>query len=157
MLTCVAVCFGNMITQTVAKIPVIAALPEINEILPVFVGTLTSGLLTIVLLYFMDNSPKVRMIVEWANKFSNPNGLILEEYQRASKELNAYVAKLNNIDIKAFEEKVEELSSINNMLYEVKDDDFELNKALRKISEMRNIVIPNLDEFMNQPNAVLKF
>src|SRR5690606_29951260 len=75
--TGVAVSAGVLIQEAVGKLPALQ-LPVINEVLPLFVGSMASGLLSITLVYFLDHSPLINKLVAFANHLKSQANYTLE-------------------------------------------------------------------------------
>lgn len=157
IVTCVSVICGELIQEAISK--AIPPIPIISEILPIFMGTMITGIMTVSFIYFIDNSATVKKIVEFLNQFTGKIELTLEYYKEANRVLNAYVAKLVSIDIEAFENEIESIHEINIMLSNTTDSN-EFSDILYKILDQRGLKLQfnnfeEFDEFMNDKDSVL--
>jgi hypothetical protein len=158
--TCVAVILGITVQEAVSKMPIMN-IPVIEEIVPIFLGTLTTGVVSITMLYFFDHSTIVQKTVDFANSLKSRADLALDYYQAVNEELSRYVAKLAGIDYVALKQEVEKLQDINGRL-ENATTVLQLNMVLTKVVKEMDIQLPyedldGLKKFMNDKSAVLVF
>lgn len=155
--TCIAVICGSLIEEAITNaIPVI---PIVSEVLPTFMGTMVTGIMSVSLIYFIDNSKTVKKIVDFLNQFTDKMELTLQYYKEANRVLNNYVAKLVSIDIESFEKEIENIQEINVMLNNATNED-ELSDTLYKILSKRGIKLQftnfeEFDDFMNDKESIL--
>lgn len=155
--TCISVICGSLLQEVIVKIT--PTIPVLSEVLPIFVGTMVTGIINISLLYFIDNSEKVKKIVEFLNQFKSKTDVTLDYYKEVNKKLNNYVANLLSIDFEEFESEIEKvkdlytklsgtnnLKEFSNILYN------ELNN--RGVS-LQFTNFEEFDEFMMDKDAVL--
>ena len=133
----------------------------LGEILSTFVGALASGLLNISLLYFIDHSPLVNRIVEFANGLKSTLDHTLDYYKLVNQRLEAYTAELAGIDFKQLQAELDTLQKVNASLV-LAQTHADLNDALFSAMATCEIDMPyqdrkGLDDFMNDKDAVLVF
>jgi hypothetical protein len=111
--TCGSVIVGSMVQESVSKVE----LPILGGAVSLFVGSFVTGVMTVSLLYFIDNSKIVKKIVEFANKlaefFKDGFDRSLEFFNNINKQLDEYVAKLARIDYEAFRKEILDLRELN--------------------------------------------
>jgi Domain of unknown function (DUF1994). len=155
--TCIAVICGSLIEEAITNaIPVI---PIVSEVLPTFIGTMVTGIMSVSFIYFIDNSKTVKKIVDFLNQFTDKIELALQYYKEANRVLNNYVAKLVSIDIESFEKEIENIQEINVMLNNTTNED-ELSDTLYKILSKRGIKLQftnfeEFDDFMKDKDSIL--
>lgn len=115
------------------------------NIISSFAGSLCTGLLTITLLFYIDNNP--------FDSFLNKEfDRIILNYKLQAKLFNDYCAKLKKIDIERFEHETEIIRNLASAHFK---NDMELNQELKKTAKLLNIKCPwgerSLDDAMNDP------
>ena len=157
--TSISVICGTLIQEAVSKI--VPSVPIIGEEIPMFLGTIISGVISVTFLYFIDNSKKVKEIVEYFNKFKSENQLTIQYFKQVNKYLNEYVAKLLSIDIKAFESEIDEVHKLN-MRLRNSNNIIEFNNILYSEIRKKGIEIQfethgEFNKFMKDKNTKLVF
>lgn len=155
--TCVAVICGSLIQEAIST--AIPAIPVVSEVLPIFMGTMVTGIMTVSFIYFIDNSETVKKMVEYLNQFTDKMELTLEYYEEANRMLDSYVAKLVSINIEDFEKEVQNVNEINSMIDSAGNSE-ELSDTLYKILRKRGIQLQftsfkEFDDFMKDENSIL--
>lgn len=112
---------GVLVEQTLSStlngtgiitIPVIG--PILGDIIPIFTGTVLTGLLSITFLYFMDNSKVIKKLIEFINKVSeNCFDRSLNTIKEANNLLDEYIANLCSMDIDGLRIKIADIHEIN--------------------------------------------
>lgn len=158
--TGVSVCTGVLVQEAIAKVPGLQV-PVLGEMLSTFIGALASGLLNISLLYFIDHSPLVNRIVEFANGLKSTLDHTLDYYTLVNQRLEAYTAELAGIDFQQLQADLDTLQKINASLVQAQTH-ADLNDALFSAMAACEIDMPyqdrkGLDDFMNDKDAVLVF
>lgn len=93
-------------------IPVIG--PILGEMIPIFTGTLLTGLLSVTFLYFMDNSEIIQKLIAFINKISEDCfDKALANIKYANRLLDEYIANLCSIDIAGLRSRVADIHEIN--------------------------------------------
>ncbi|SHE72559.1 hypothetical protein [Caloramator proteoclasticus] len=143
---------GNLITEAVQKListSGVASIPLIGEVLndtiPIFVGTLVSGIMSISIIYFIDNSDLMRKIIKYMNNTIYDN--VVNDLKEANKILDNYISKLMDIDIKELNKKTYEIIQINNRLERGEDMTTVLTDFLSSLG--CNMQFKNFEEFNN--------
>jgi len=155
--TCISVICGSLIQEALSKI--IPTIPVLSDVLPLFIGTMVTGIMTVSFMYFLDNSDKVKKIVNYLNQLKSKAELTLEYYKEVNKKLNVYVANLVSIDIKEFEKEIEDVRQINRKLSSTTDLN-EFSNILYKELNTRGIKLQftnfeEFDDFMKDKNSIL--
>lgn len=155
--TSIAVICGSLLDEAISRI--IVGIPIISEVLPAFIGSMATGILTVSMLYFLDNSKLVKKIVDYANSLKDKFDLTLDYYKKATEELTMYVSQLAEVDYEKLKEEVACLKNINLRLYSA-DTILELNETLHEIIKESELYLPyetleGLDVFMNDDNTLL--
>lgn len=128
----------------IVAIPVIG--PILGDIIPIFTGTLLTGLLSVTFLYFMDNSKSIQKLIEFINKVSEDCfDRALKTIKEANNLLDEYIANLCSIDIDGLRAKIADIHEINLGLA-IGDDSY-----LYKYCENNNIKLQfkNTNEFID--------
>lgn len=139
----------------IVSIPIIGGL--LLEVIPVFIGTLVSGLLSVSILYLLDNHLTVNKIREWINK--NPCNEILKNYQEINHKLDKYISELEKIDFSEFERQLTEIRTLNNLIENEKGRDvtellYKYLKTNRETLQFSNF--QEFDNCMSDENFVLE-
>ena len=135
---------SSLQTTGLTTIPVIGSI--LADIIPIFAGTLLTGILSVTFLYFMDNSEIIKKLITFINKvkedcFDRALGTI----KQANNLLDDYIANLCNIDIDGLRSKIADIHEINLGLA-IGD-----NSYLYKYCENNNIKLQfrNTEEFID--------
>lgn len=111
-----------------AVIPIIG--PALIEVIPIFSGTLLTGLVSVTFLYFMDNSEVIKKLINFISKIGEDCfEKSLETIKEANILLDEYIAKLCSIDVEKLRSEVLDIHELNralavgddNLLYEYCD------------------------------------
>lgn len=156
--TSVSVICGSLVQEAVSKmIPV--GIPIIGDVLPMFIGSMVTGIMTVSMLYFLDRSSLVKKIVDYANSLKTDLDLKLDFFKEVNKKLAVYVSEVASIDYATLEKEIDRLKDINRRLSAVVTVD-ELNRTLHNIVTACLIKLPyqslnELDSFMNDKDEIL--
>lgn len=150
---------GTLISEFISG-TAIGTIPFIGEIIQNFCGTLVSGILSCTLLYVLDHSSNINSLVNIINKIKTVDD-IEHIYVLQGEILEEYCAKLMSIDIEKFKEQVASYCKAT-ILLENASNENDMQIALNKVYIQFKIPSPfgehhDLDDFMNDPNAVLNF
>lgn len=156
--TSVSISLGSIIQ---VKLSEILLVPIIKDIIPIFVGSLVSGIMSISLLYYMDNSERVESLVNYCNEYIRGSREVLMDFKTANKKVDKYAAELASIEYEAFKEEIENINVLNDAIYKTKDI-YELNYILTSAIEFMGIKLPysnmaEMDDFMNDSDRNLVF
>lgn len=156
--TSISITIGTLVQSSIRQM---IAVPVIKDIVSIFLGSLVTGLLSVSLLYYMDNSSKVQSLVNFCNNKFRGAGEVLEDFIEVNEEINRYAAELASIDYEKFEQEIENIHNINNLIYNTTDI-YELNNALTEIinSKGLNLAYSNMEEmdkFMKDSDTKLIF
>lgn len=138
---------ASIIIGTLAQEAVQASLngvtPFLANVISTFAGSLCTGLLTITLLFYIDNNP----FDSFLNKAFDE---AIKNYKLQAKLFNDYCAKLHNLDIEEFANKTHIAGNLTSAKY---SNDTELNQILKQTMDELNIKCPwgehPLDTVMN--------
>lgn len=159
--TGMSVILGTIVTEAMSKIPALN-IPIIGEILTTFIGASVTGLMSVSLLYYIENSKQIKKIVDWLNQFKSSFDHKLDYFKKVHASLIAYVAELENIDLDYFKLQVEMTNEIANQIEHTTSDQ-EINLTLSNIVEKYNVylaydgTIGGLDDFIDDSNTILEF
>lgn len=156
--TSMSVILGSIIQ---AKLSEIIILPILRDVIPIFVGSLVTGITSISILYYMDNSERIRLLVEYCNENVRGSREVLLDYQKINQKVEKYAAELYSIDYESFKKEIQNLYVLNDAIYETKDI-FELNIILTNAIESMGIKLPysnmkEMDDFVNDTETKLIF
>lgn len=153
-----SVVMGATVQEAVhaALTPHIGVLPGLStvvDVTSVFTGSLCTGFMTISLLYLIDSDPFDGFITGSINR-------TITEYKLQAKLFAEHAAKLAQLDIEKFEQEAALFRDLALSLETAKDD-YDLNSRLKAVVNQIGIAMPwgdmSLNEFMNDPQAVLHF
>ena len=144
---------GTSVQEVVrGKLSVFAIPAPIVDIVSVFCGSLCSGLLTITLLFYIDNDPFDCFL---SKAFDETIGM----YKQQAREFNDFCARLKCYDIDEFEKQTTLAYDLALKLKDIKDD-VELSIALKKTALLLGVERPwdgDIEVFMEDPNSRLVF
>lgn len=126
---------------------------DIKSIVSTFCGTLATGLLTVSLLFYIDNDPFTKFL-------DCIYGTTTEELRRQGVAFKEYCAKLQQMDMSEFRRATDYAYALSIKLQSA-DSDSEVNRLLKKAQSDLGLESPwgdsSLDDKMNDPSWVLKF
>ena len=145
---------GTSVQETASlKLASVNLPDDIKSILPTFCGALATGLLTVSLLFYIDNDP-FRKFLDCVY------GATTEELRRQGELFKEYCAKLNQLDISEFRRTTEYAYSLSIRLQSAGSDS-EVNRLLKKAQKDLGLESPwgngSLDDKMNDRSWTLKF
>jgi hypothetical protein len=112
---------GILVEEAISKIPVLNAIPIVNKVVPIFCGTMVTGLLSVTIMYFIDNSSTVSSMISFAkSKFDEQFEVALENIKIINRQLDEYTAKLLDIDFQALQDELSAISKLNQDLIHAK-------------------------------------
>lgn len=159
--TASSVVLGTVVSEAMGQIPALK-IPIIGDVLPNFAGAVVTGLMSISLLYFLDHSSMVQKFVDWANKLKSSIDYKIDYYREVHAELVKYAAKLAEIDLDAFQNKVHAVQKMSLSLQMAKTTQ-EMNVTLTSIVKEFKIDLPydgtveGLNQFIKNKNSTLTF
>lgn len=154
----VSVILGGIIQECVSKLNI--GIPELGDVLSIFLGVLVTGVLSITLVYFLDNSEIVNKLVKFLDDITKSDlERTVESFKQVNKKLDMYLAELTKINYSTFSREIIVFRVINDRLCMARNDR-ELNSVLRAVVKERGISMPyddlkGLDDFMLDEDAVL--
>ncbi len=155
-----SVAAGTFVGEAFSKLP-IAQIPIIGEALTIFIGGLTTGILSISLLYFMDHSKQVAELVRYLNAFSDQLEKKRAFYAELHSTLTEKVAELSKIPLEDLNTQVLSVRSMNESLTNARTIE-EKNAVLTKVIKEMNLDLPyedlqDLKRFMRDKTVTLQF
>ena len=154
MATGASVIIGTTVQETVSiKLGEINLDSELKEIISVFAGSLCTGLLSVSLLFYIDNGP----FSAYLTKIYGEGELNLKRQGVLFKQ---YCAELEKVDIRKLRIQSDYVYALSIQLDSI-DDQQEVNRLLRQAVtdlELPSVLGGNtIDECMQDPNWILKF
>jgi hypothetical protein len=117
----VSTVLGIIVEEAISKIPVLNAIPIVNKVVPIFCGTMVTGLLSVTIMYFIDNSSTVSSMISFAkSKFDEQFEVALENIKIINRQLDEYTAKLLDIDFQALQDELSAIGKLNQDLIHAK-------------------------------------
>lgn len=96
----------------IGTIPVIGSV--LVDVIPVFAGTLLTGLVSVTFLYFMDNSDIIKKLITFIDRISDDCfDRTLKSIYEANRLLDEYIADLCSIDIETLKNQVADIHEVN--------------------------------------------
>jgi len=141
----VAVAVGVIINEMLAKIFIFPFGPE----LAAFCSALATGLLTLVMGYFIEHSELMKKVWVFLDNFKSKYQLALEYYQQINAELDRYLSELYAIEFAI------DVSELEHFTQHLKAVNCEIERGLLLHAEVkrRNITLPfesgNIDSVRN--------
>lgn len=150
---------GSLVSGLISSTP-LGGIPVVGDITQTFVGTLVSGVLTCSLLYYLDNSKRVKNLVGFLNNIPSVEKSI-EYFRLQADYLEEYAAKLMNIDIETFRREINTYSEVADEIVNASSEEG-LNEILNRTVKRLNLHMPwesygSFDNAMRDPNFVLSF
>nr|WP_278989093.1 cobalamin adenosyltransferase [Plesiomonas shigelloides] len=146
----VAVAVGVIINEALAKIMIFPFGPE----LAAFCGALATGLLTVVMNYFLEYSPMMQKMWAFLDKFKDKYQHAVDYYRKVNVELDRFILELASLE---FAMSTRELTSFSQQLAVV-NSEVERGLLLRDEAERRNIALPfeagNMDSVRSWLNSL---
>lgn len=154
--TGISIVCGSLIQEAISQL--MPKIPILADVIPTFLGTLVTGLLSVSFLFFMDNSKTVAKIVEWVNQYSDYAALNLQYYKEVNAKLNVYLSQLLLIDVESINRESEEIHKLNQALVKA-NSNCEMALILKQEIALKGIKMPyeDIDTFMSDENAILIF
>lgn len=154
----ISISVGSIIQNQLSKIILI---PALKNIVPIFIGSLTTGLLSVSILYYMDNSKIISKFIDYINNRHLTNKDVLNNYIEINEKLDRYAAELAEIDYEEYQKDLIYLKNLNESLSNT-EDSLEINKILTKAIEDKGIklqysTMEEMDLFMNDLDSKLIF
>ncbi|HAL00038.1 MAG TPA: hypothetical protein DCP50_03435 [Exiguobacterium sp.] len=156
-----SVVLGTIVAEAMRKIPALN-IPIVGDVLTTFVGASVTGLVSISLIYYIENSKNIKKIIDWLNQTKSSIDYKLDDYKKINEDLLHYVAKLEEIDLHHLSKQVEMTNEIAIQLTAA-NSDLEINRTLTDIVQKYNVhlsydgTINGLTDFMNDPTSTLQF
>lgn len=152
-----SVIVGIIVREALSKIG-LSSIPIIGDDIVTFLELLSMGFTSCTLLYFLDNNKTVNKIVDFLNNLPTISKAA-NYYKEQAKYFEIYAAQILSIDIKTFENEINNFNFISHRLGDAKTEE-ELNIILIDFFKKMNIKLPwegDFDEFMSNKNSTLIF
>ena len=149
-----SVIIGTTVRETVSiKLSKINLDPELKNTISVFAGSLCTGLLSVSMLFYIDNGPFTVYLTKIYGEGER-------NLKRQGDLFKQYCAELEKVDIKKLREQSEYVFALSIQL-DSTDDQQEINRLLRQA--VTDLELPSvfgshtIEECMQDPNWILKF
>ena len=149
-----SVIIGTTVQKTVSiKMSEINLAPELKDTISEFAGSLCTGLLSVSLLFYIDNGPFTAYLTKIYGEGER-------NLKRQGDLFRQYCAELEKVDIKKLRAQSDYVYALSTQLNST-DDQQEINRLLRIAVaglELQSVFGGNtIDECMQNPNWILKF
>lgn len=138
-----SVVVGTFVSEAFSKLPV-AQMPVIGEALTIFIGGITTGIISISLVYFIDHSKKVAQLVSYLNKFTDQIDLKHQFYTDLNMKLKQKVSELASIPLDELNDQILQVSNMTTSLKLATTLD-EKNKIVTRAIHSMNLDLPYED------------
>lgn len=96
----------------IAAIPVVGGV--LVDIIPIFTGTILTGLLSVTFLYYMDHAESIKKLISFINNISEDCfDRSLKTINEANRLLDEYISELCSVDIEKLREQVADIHEVN--------------------------------------------
>lgn len=96
----------------IAAIPVIGGV--LVDIIPLFVGTLLTGLLSVTFIYYMDNAESIQKLISFIDRISEDCfDRSVKTINEANRLIDEYIAELCSVDIEKLRAQVADIHEVN--------------------------------------------
>lgn len=96
----------------IVAIPVIGGV--LADIIPIFVGTVLTGLVSVSFLYYMDHSESIQKLIQFIDRISEDCfDRAVKTIDQANQLLDVYIAELCSVDIDKMREQVADIHEVN--------------------------------------------
>ena len=103
------------ILKPLAGVPVFGGV--LVDVVSVFAGVLTTGLLSVTFMYFLDNSEVIKKLIAFIDSiFVDGFANAKEKFEEANRLLDDYIAELCEVDLEKLKEDVEKLQMLNSAI-----------------------------------------
>lgn len=152
----VSVVCGSLIAQSVNNLNPLK-FTSINEVLPTFLECMTTGIMTIFTIYFIENSESINEFIKFVNGIVEDFDNNIKEYEDLNKKLVEYASNLSKIDYDTLDKNINALNRLNLEIHNATTSE-KLNYILHNEIKRCGIILPynNLDTFMSDPNSILE-
>lgn len=152
----ISVVCGSLVGQYTVNLNPLKFTP-INKVLPTFLECMTTGIMTIFTIYFIETSEAVNKLIKFANGLIQDFDNNIKEYEDLNRKLVQYASDLSKIDYNTLDKNINTLNKLNIQIKNATTSE-ELNSVLHNEIKICDIVLPydNLDIFMGDPNNILE-
>ncbi|MFT4415540.1 hypothetical protein ACLM5H_16925 [Fredinandcohnia humi] len=139
----------------------IDAIPVIGEAIKIFLSGLTTGVISISLVYFIDHSIEVEKLVKYLNTFADQLELKKVHYQQLNEKVKQKVSELSQIPLDELNKQVERLATFTRQMNLATTED-ELNSIVSSMVKDMQLHLPyedrdGLKKFMQDKSLTLHF
>lgn len=127
-----SVVVGGMVGSALEATP-LGEIPALGEIVPTFVSSLITGVMSCTLLLFLDRSKTAQRLAEFLNYIDTGIDRELAYIKQQAEYFENYAAKLMEIDIEKFKDETKLYCNITDKLLKCRND-IELNILLNQIT-----------------------
>lgn len=150
---------GVMVEEAIRKTPV-NTIPIVGDVIPVFCGTLLSGIMSCTFLYVLDRNEMVNKLVRVLDSLPSVSNVV-NYFRQQADYFERYAAELMQIDIETFRKETAIFNDVAIGIEAAQTED-ELNKVLKAAVKALNIKLPwdnydSFDAFMRDKNAKMVF
>lgn len=139
----------------------IGDIPGIGEALVIFLSGLTTGIISISLVYFIDHSKEVQKLVQFLDTFADQLELKKQHYAQLNEKLKQKVSELAQLPIEQLNMQLASVASMTEQMKLAATDD-EVNLIVTKTMKEMGLQLPyedreGLKQLMKNKSAVLHF
>ncbi|UPM56369.1 hypothetical protein [Gottfriedia acidiceleris] len=156
----VAVLAGNFVAQALEEMK-ISELPVIGEALTIFLSGLTTGVISISLIYFIDHSNEVEKLVNYLNIFADQFEAKRIHYQKFNDKLKQKVSELAQLPLEELNKQLDRVTTMTSQMNLAATDE-QLNSIVSKTANEMQLALPyqdrvGLKQLMNDESLTLHF
>ena len=147
---------GSLVRQMMTD--AVGAIPTVGSILPTFIGSFVTGVLSCTLLYFLDKSALVNKLIAQLNSVHTIEDDILY-FKEQAEYFTRYAAELMKMDLEAFQKETAIFISLSKEL-ETAENEKTITAMLKRAHEDMGQNLPwkgDFDEFMSNRENRLVF
>ena len=150
---------GSMLQELLQKTPV-GDIPLVGDILPTFLGSLLTGIMSCSFLYLLDHNSTIKKIIDKLNHVPDIDNFTIA-LKKQSELFDRYLTELMSIDIDLLKKQEKNFSWAAQQLSDCTTAE-ETNACLEGIYKKLNIPLPwkgydSFDSFMNDKKSKLVF
>ncbi|OMF61550.1 hypothetical protein BK139_06850 [Paenibacillus sp. FSL R5-0490] len=155
-----AVLAGTLVAERLESTG-IGDLPVIGEALTIFLSGLTTGVISISLVYFIDHSKEIQKLVKFLDGFADQLELKRQYYAELNEQIKQKVSELSSLPIDQLNKQLANVQMLTQQM-KLADTDDELNEIVTKTIRTMGLDLPyqdreGLKQFMQDKQAVLHF
>ena len=155
-----AVLAGTLVAERLESIG-IGDLAVIGDAMSIFLSGLTTGVISISLLYFIDHSKEIQKLVKFLDGFADQLELKKQHYAKLSEQLKQKVSELSSLPIDQLKKQLAYVQLMTQQMKHAATDE-KLNEIVTKTIKKMGLDLPyqdreGLTQFMQDKQAVLHF